>query len=71
MAYSYRRVALFSKKASQERRISDLLDILNVERQSFQPHKIFMRVTCKHGGLIVVFLGPGNETNEIKGLPLR
>ena len=30
---------------------------LMFHKQSFQPHKIFMRVTCKYGGLIVVFLG--------------
>ena len=28
-----------------------------IKCQSFQPHKIFMRVTSKYGGLIVVSLG--------------
>ena len=32
--------------------------------QSFQPQKKFMRVTCKHGCLIVVFLGVWEGTNE-------
>ena len=39
--------------------------------QSFQPHKIFMRVTCKYGGLIVIDLGVWEVTNKIKGLLLR